>query len=279
MTKRERHEHRQRIILGLIGFLGFFGLLTKEIVKLPDGRLHAHILDVGQGDSILLVSPSGKQIVMDGGPDFSALEGIAGHMSFFDRTIDLLVLSHSDLDHIAAFPEIMERYRIGAILLSGIDTQQPQYQKLLARIAENNIPVIIADPKQDIVFDDGLTLDVVWPSGPLPKKTNDASIVISVLYKEASMILTGDIEEKAEEGILKTGADIRSDILKVAHHGSKTSTSTGFLLAVAPDLAVISAGKDNPFGHPHWGVLNRLRDAGITIRRTDQEGEISLILE
>lgn len=271
-----------RLSLGFLGFLGLLILTYQEIRTWPDGSLHTYVLDVGQGDSIFLISPSGKQILMDGGPDLSALEGIAGHMSFFDRTIDLLVLSHPDLDHIASFPEITERYRIGAILLSGIDTQQPQYQKLLTRIAEKNIPVIIADPKQDIVFEDGLTLDVVWPEnafGTQPKRENDASVVIRVLYKEGSMLLTGDIEKKAEEGILKTGADIRSNILKVAHHGSKTSTSTGFLLAVDPDLAVISAGKENLFGHPHWGVMNRLRNAGIAIRRTDQEGEISFILE
>lgn len=202
-----------RLSFGFLGFLGLLILTYQEIRTWPDGSLHTYVLDVGQGDSIFLISPSGKQILMDGGPDFSALQGIAEHMSFFDRTIDLLVLSHSDLDHIAAFPEIMERYRIGAILLSGIDTQQPQYQKLLTLIAEKNVPVLIADSGKDIVFDDGLTLDVIWPSGVLPKKTNDASIVIRVLYKEASMLLAGDIEEKAEAGILKTGADIRSSIL------------------------------------------------------------------
>lgn len=270
-----------RLSLGFLGFLGLLILTYQEIRTWPDGSLHTYVLDVGQGDSIFLISPSGKQILMDGGPDLSALEGIAGHMSFFDRTIDLLVLSHPDLDHIASFPEITERYRIGAILLSGIDTQQPQYQKLLTRIAEKNIPVIIADPKQDIVFEDGLTLDVVWPdhaSRAQLKKVNDTSVVIRVLYKEGSMLLTGDIEEKAEDGILKTGADIRSNILKVAHHGSKTSTSTGFLLAVNPDLAVISVGGDNQFGHPHWGVMKRLEKVGIEVLRTDEMGEIHLVL-
>lgn len=277
MTKRQHHA-RQRITLGLFGLLGLLGLLTQEVLKLPDGRLHVHVLDVGQGDSIFLISPSGKQILVDGGPDFSALQGIARHMSFFDRSIDLLILSHPDLDHIAAFPEILERYGVGAVLMTGIDTPQPQYQKFLTMIKTKGIPMIIADPRKDIVFEDGLVLDVIWPPGNHPKKTNNASVVIRVLYKEASMLLTGDIENGAEEGILKTGADIRSTMLKVAHHGSKTSTSTGFLLAVDPELAVISAGKNNPFGHPHWGVLRRLKDSGIEVRRTDQEGEISLII-
>lgn len=269
-------------ILCILGLFGLLGLVTQEISRLPDGRLHAYILDVGQGDSILLVSPSGKQILVDGGPDLSSLEGIGNHISFFDRTIDLLVLTHPDLDHIVAFPEILERYRINTMLITGIDTPQPQYQRLLALIAEKHIPVIIADPAKDVVLEDGVIFDVVWPPretfGTQPKSTNDTSIVLRVMYKSASILLTGDIEGKVEAAILKSGADLRSTVLKVAHHGSKTSTSTGFLLAVSPDLAVISAGKENQFGHPHWGVMQRLKNAGIVTRRTDQEGEISLIL-
>lgn len=282
MGNRQAQARNQRIILGLLSLLGFLGLLIQEIHRLPDGCLHAYVLDVGQGDSILIVSPSGKQILVDGGPDLSALEGIGNHLSFFDRTIDLLVLTHPDLDHIAALPEITERYHINTMLLSGIETQQPQYQRLLAAVVEQKIPVIFADPQKDIDLGDGLILDIVWPPretfATQPKKANDTSVVLRVIYKSGSILLTGDIEAKAEAAILKSGADLRSKILKVAHHGSKTSTSTGFLLAVDPEIAVISAGKDNQFGHPHWGVLNRLRYAGITIRRTDQEGEISLII-
>ncbi|OGJ64460.1 hypothetical protein A3C37_05265 [Candidatus Peribacteria bacterium RIFCSPHIGHO2_02_FULL_53_20] len=277
-----KSQARNRRILGLIGLLGFFSLFAQEIHTLPDGHLHTYILDVGQGDSILLVSPSGKQILVDGGPDLSALQGIGNHMSFFDRTIELLILTHPDLDHIAALPEIVERYKVGAILLSGIDTPQPQYQRLLARIAKQKIPVIIADPGKDIVFEDGLILDVVWPPrntfGIQPKKVNDTSVVLRAIYGSSSILLTGDIEEPAERAILKTGADLQSTILKIAHHGSRTSTSTGFLLAVHPEAAVISVGKDNMFGHPHWAVMERLKRQRMRIQRTDQEGEISLVL-
>lgn len=278
----DQSRARKRGMLGVFGLLGILGLLSQEIHKLPDGRLRFFILDVGQGDSIFLVSPSGKQILVDGGPDLSALEGVGNHMSFFDRTIELLVLTHSDLDHIAAFPEIVERYRIGAILFAGIDTPQPQYQRLLLLIARKKIPVIIADPKKDIVFEDGLTFDIIWPPreifGTQPKKVNDTSIVLRAIYESGSILLTGDIEESAERAILKTGADIQSTILKIAHHGSHTSTSTGFLLATDPGTAVISVGKGNMFGHPHWGILQRLQKSKIAIRRTDQEGEIEFML-
>lgn len=278
----DRSHTRRRKIFGLISLIGFLSLLLQEIHKLPDGRLHAYFLDVGQGDSILLVSPSGKQILVDGGPDLSALEGIGRHMSFFDRTIELLVLTHSDLDHISSLPEIIERYRIGAILLSGIETPQPQYQRFLSYVAERKIPVIIADPRKDIDVGDGLTLDVLWPPhetfGVHPKKINDTSVVFRAMYGSNSILLTGDIEESAERVILRSGANLRSNILKVAHHGSKTSSSTGFLLAVDPEVAVISAGRKNMFRHPHWEVVQRLKNEEIVIRRTDEEGEIRLVV-
>ena len=270
-----------RHILWLFGLFGFLGLLFQESSKLPDGLLHAHILDVGQGDSIMLVSPSGKQVVVDGGPDLSALEGIGRTMSFFDRSIELLVLTHPDLDHITALPAMIERYQIHAILLSGIDTLQPQYRRLLTAVANKKIPVIIADSAMDIDLGDGVVLDVVWPQkifGTVPKKTNDTSVVLRAIFESGSILLTGDIEELAENAILKTGIDIRSTVLKVAHHGSKTSTSTGFLLATKPDLAVISLGKDNHHGHPHPSVIDRLSARNIPVRRTDQEGDISLVL-
>ncbi len=270
-----------RHILWLFGLFGFLGLLFQESSKLPDGLLHAHILDVGQGDSIMLVSPSGKQVVVDGGPDLSALEGIGRTMSFFDRSIELLVLTHPDLDHITALPAMIERYQIQAILLSGIITVQPQYRRLLAEVAERQIPVIIADPAMDIDLGDGVVLDVVWPQkifGTVPKKTNDTSVVLRVIFGSGSILLTGDIEEAAEWAILKTGADIRSGILKIAHHGSRTSSSTGFLLAVEPDSAVISLGKDNGFGHPHPSVMERLNHMHIPVQRTDLEEDIEIVL-
>lgn len=262
-------------------FLGILSsLLLRETSLLPDGHLHADILDVGQGDSILLTSPSGSQILIDGGPDLSALERLAEHMPFFDRNIELLVLTHTDLDHIAAFPEVLRRYRIERILLTGIETDQARYEAVLQEIFGKNIPVLLADPTEDIKFEDGLTLDIVWPPastfGSRPKKTNDTSIVMRVLYRTGSILLTGDIERDAEEEILATGADVRSDILKVPHHGSKTSSSTGFLLAVDPGLALISLGKENSYGHPHSSVLDRYRASGIQVRRTDEEGTLSL---
>jgi len=257
-------------------------LLARECMHLPDGKLHVHVLDVGQGDATLLVSPSGKQVLIDGGPDNSALVEAGRHMSFFDRSIDLLVLTHPDLDHLAAFPEFLERYRISKILMTREEEGGAQYRRFLSLVASHGTEVIIADPKRDIDLGDGVTLDIIWPPEHLShmemSETNNRSIVLRALHGSAAILLSGDIEEKAEHAILRSGADLRSDYLKVSHHGSKTSTSTGFLLATDPDIALISAGKDNRFGHPHQTTVDRLHSMGIAIRSTASDGEISLVL-
>jgi competence protein ComEC len=257
-------------------------LFIREISLLPDGKLHLYLFDVDQGDAIFLVTPSGKQIVIDGGPNLTALEHLGTHMPFFDRTIDLLVLSHPDADHITALPEVLKRYDVGRILMTGAEHTSGRYESLLNSITSRKIPVLLPHEGVDVVMGDGVQLDIIWPTVDALRSnefsSNDLSVVLRVLYKEHSILLTGDIEEKAENAILATGADIRSDIIKVPHHGSRTSSSTGFLLAVNPDLALISAGKDNRFGHPHSDVMDRYQLFGIT-QKTTTSGVISLVFD
>lgn len=255
-------------------------LAVREYRLLPDGNLHLYILDIGQGDSILLVTPSGKQILIDGGPDLTTLERLGEYMPFFDRTIELVILSHPDADHLTALPDVLRRYKVEHILMTGAQHHSSRYEKLLAMIEEYNVRVILADPAHDISMGDGVILDVIWPPpdvfGTEPKNANDLSVVVRALYGTSSILLTGDIEEEAEHAILASGADVRSTVLKVPHHGSRTSSSTGFLLAVDPELALISAGRDNQFGHPHPDILSRYASYGIPTQNTGQNGTISL---
>ncbi len=264
--------------LAIMTFLISSILLCREISLLPDGTLHMHVLDVGQGDAIFFVTPSGKQILVDGGPDLSVLEHLGTFLPFFDRTIDLLVLTHADADHITAFPDIAERYHIEHILLNGSTQSSGRYDRLLAVLKESGTKVMLTDPTKDVDLGDGVTLDIVWPSLRNLSEFhsgNDLSVVLRVLYNGHSILLTGDIEERAEAAILRSGADVRADVLKVPHHGSKTSSSTRFLLAVDPEIAIISVGRNNRFGHPHPDVTDRYRAFGIRTKTTADVGVVS----
>ena len=266
-------------ILFLI-LLGLGVMLRREWRLQPDGHLHVHFLDVGQGDSALIVSPSGKQIVIDGGPDLTTLEEAGKKMPFFDRSIDLLVLTHPNTDHLVSLPSLLHRYRIAQILVTGVPFELGRYEELIAAIEEEHPTVIFADPAKDLDFGDGLVLDIVWPPTDTPERewedVNDASIVLRALYKDQSILFTGDIEETAEREILASGADVSATVLKVAHHGSKTSSSTGFLLEVHPSLAVISVAQENSYGHPSPSILDRFAHFKIPVKMTSTEGTISL---
>lgn len=257
-------------------------LAGREVWLFAHGKTVIHFFDVGQGDSALVVSPSGKQILIDGGPDFSALEGLGKAMPFLDRTIDLLILSHPQSDHILSFPEVLWRYRVNAVLMTGVAYNLARYDKFLTIMKEQNIPVIIADPAKDIDFGDGLVLDIAWPPpdlfGKKLKAVNNSSVVLRVIEGNHSALFTGDIEASEENEVLRSGASLRADIIKVPHHGSRTSSSTGFLLAVQPKIAVISAGKDNTYGHPNKGIVERYRKSGIDVMTTMGEGTITLTL-
>ncbi len=239
------------------------------------------VFDVGQGDGILL-QDGGYQIVVDSGPDGLMLSHLGNAMPFFDRTIDLLVLSHPHMDHLQSFPELLRRYRIAAVLLTGVDYANPRYEEFLTLLAHENAQIVIADPEKDLAVGN-FFVDVLWPPpttfGVPMKDVNDNSTALRVTAPNAkSVLLTGDMEEGEERDILKAGIDVSADILKVAHHGSRTSSSTGFLLAIHPSLAIASVAKENSYGLPDEDVIARYTALGIPLRMTMKEGTIQLPL-
>ncbi len=269
-----------RLFLLPLLLLGACLLLWREYAVAPDGTLHASFLDVGQGDAAFLQTPSGRQILIDCGPDTALLQGLGKRMSFFDRSIDLLILSHADLDHIGGCPDVLRRYRVGAAVFPDVDADVPRFREFVAMLTEQRIPILLADPAADLDLGDGVTLDILWPTPEALatfKDRNDLSVVVKITHGNDSTLFTGDLGEKAERALLASGADVDADILKAGHHGSKTSSSTGFLLAVSPDTAIISAGKNNRYNHPHPAVVERLRQLGIAIRSTAEEGAIEVV--
>lgn len=235
------------------------------------------VLDVGQGDAILFEAPTGQVMLVDGGPDKRILRRLGEELPFWERRIDMIVVSHPHEDHYGGLQSVVERYSVGVVLLTGIETRSQSYQQFVQTVQKRNIPIYLVEKQEQVSLGD-VQLDIIYPDHSLKghwiSNLNNSSIVIRVAYKEIDMLLTGDAEEEEEAELIATGVDVTADILKVGHHGSDTSSTESFVKAVSPEIAVISSGKGNKYGHPSLRTLRRLERLGISIRRTDTEGTI-----
>lgn len=238
-------------------------------------------LDVGQGDAILIKTPYEQNILIDGGPDNKVLGELGRHLSFFDKNIDLVILTHPHTDHVVGLVEILRRYKVKKVLLAEVKNNSPPYLAFLEEIKKQNIEQEKITGPQDIVLGQDLNLKILYPFNDISQKNfedlNDSSILAKLIYKNNSFLFTGDAGEAVEKDLLDNKIDITADVLKVGHHGSKYATSQEFLDIVKPEYAVIEVGKDNDFGHPHLRVLDRLTQNNIKIFRTDYLGTIILI--
>ena len=243
--------------------------------------LEVCFFDVGQGDSIFIETPNRKQILIDGGPDKTILEKLNKAMPFYDRTIDLFILTHPDADHITGLVSALEYYDVKYILTSGIQNETAVYKKWRDLIREKNIPLILAQSGQKIFLDQDIFLEIIWPEQSLiesfSKPTNNASVVGRLVYGDIEFLLTGDIEKKVEQHLISQNLNLESDIFKVPHHGSKTSSNYNFIKMINPQISVISVGEDNRYKHPNDEVLDRLKDS--VIYRTDKDGDIKILTD
>jgi len=270
---------REWFILGILicaAILSFVALGTQAE---SDGLLRVYFLNVGQGDAIFIQAPSGNQVLIDGGPDTKVIQELAEVMPFGDRTIDMLILTHPDADHINGLIEVLERYDVAMVLENFLERHDSAgYNKWNELKAEAE--VVPAAAGQVVNIDEGLYLVILYPVAGAGRqsKTNNNSIVAKLVYGENELLLTGDIEAKVERELVARGVDVDADLLKVAHHGSKTSTTKEFLDAVTPEAAFIQLGADNRYGHPHPTVMQRLEERGIKYYRTDTDGRTTLFL-
>ena len=241
--------------------------------NMPDARTHVSFLDVGQGDSILVQSGQ-QEILVDGGPDATAVTRELGkRLPFWDRTIELVVLTHPHADHLTGLIEVLKRYHVGQVLYVETNSTSPLWTEWLQAIKDRKINVTIAVPGQDITTGDGdLSLEVLSAGGDSEATLDSGGIVLKVKDDKVSFLLTADITEETELNLITERANVDSTVLKVAHHGSYTTTSSQFLSVVTPQVAVISVGAENDYGHPSKEVLDRLAD--IPTYRTDQNGTI-----
>ena len=243
------------VVLAAAGLLCLAALLSR-----PDGRLRVAVLDVGQGDAILVSSPGGGQILIDGGPDGALLADMLGsRMPFRDRTIELAVLTHPHADHLTGMIEALRRFDVKMVLEPAVEFEGADYVEWRRLVREEGATVVGAQAGQVIDLGGGAYAEVFSPppmEGPL--QVNNASVGLRLVFGEVSFLLTGDMYAAAERAALGRGETLDSDVLKVAHHGSRTSSSASFLRAVSPVAAVVSAGEDNRHGHPHAEVVGRL---------------------
>jgi len=235
------------------------------------------MLDIGQGDALFIESPTGTQILVDGGPPKKILSALASVMSPFDRHIDAVIITNPDQDHIGGFLDVLKVYKVDRVFEPGTQTDSKTYQNLKTEINNKNIPDILAKKGMRLHIGGGAMIDILFPDRDVSAwDTNDGSIVAQLTYGSTSIMLTGDASIKTEKIILaeNSGDQLQSTILKVGHHGSRTSTSDAFVKAVSPTYALISDGKDNKYGHPHKETLDTLVQFGAKILRTDILGTI-----
>jgi competence protein ComEC len=262
------------VLLALNGWLLYLILVPQH------GKLEVHFLDVGQGDSILIESPSGIDMLIDGGPDRSVMRQLPGQLGFFDRTIDIVLATHPDQDHIAGLDDVLEKYRVSSLIESGVQHTSPFTEALDAAAEEEpGLTRIAARRGMRIDLGDGAYADVLFPDRDVSNvETNDGSVVLHLVYGDTSFLLGGDAPSKVEDYLVSLDANsVKSDVLKASHHGSKNSSDDTWLAAVDPALVVVSAGKGNSYGHPAPEVVERIRNIGARMLSTIDEGTVTLV--
>lgn len=267
----------KKIIFILLIFVtaSYFLISGEEWFSQDNFRLT--ICDVGQGDSILVVTPNGKTILIDGGPDSSILRCLGKIMPLWRRRIDLVLLTHAHDDHVAGLIEIVKRYKIGRIMIGEANYSSPTSLAWKKLISSSGQDIIMAQRGYIFNFGEGCSLKVLSDTRSEEKDENDYSIISLFSCLGRQVFLTGDAGIKKQEEALEGYQGLKIDILKISHHGSLTGSSEKLLRAINPSLALISVGVNNKFNHPAEDVLNNLANLSISTLRTDQLGSLNFL--
>lgn len=290
MLQPERAYPRQRARYGLILLLSWLLLLSGcQPFSKPaaiSARLTVAVLDVGQGLSVAAVTDDGHALLYDAGNGATDVQNVI--LPFLRQhgvqRLDYLVVSHPDQDHVGGIPAVLSAIPIGLFLDPVLPTTNHAYLQALQLVASKQIPAQRARRGQNLTLGQ-VRVEVLWPRDPLMQQDgavsdNDNAVVIRLVLGDIAVLLPADIEAPAESALVAAGAGaLRANVLVVPHHGSRTSSTTPFLAAVAPKFAIISAGAHNAYGHPHPEAIARLRAAGATIFRTDQDGTVTVLTD
>lgn len=278
------------VVIGLL-LLGSFLWAKRKPAPSPQPQppsgdeLQVHMLDVGQGDSILIIAPGGKTVLVDAGVPGSGKVVIDAMKRYGLKQIDLMVATHAHADHIGGADEVIRATKVASVLDSQVPNTTKNYEDFLKAIKESGVKYIGAQPGQKFDLGGGAELTVLAPIQPFFTKDqlrsganepNANSVVTRLDYGDFSLLLTGDAEAETEARIMKSGENVKARVLKVGHHGSKYASSEDFLRAGGFEAAIISDGEDNRYGHPSQEALDRFKRLGIKIYRTDLQGEITI---
>ncbi|NHN30343.1 ComEC/Rec2 family competence protein [Paenibacillus agricola] len=242
----------------------------------PDGKLRVIFLDVGQGGSQLLISPSGKTMLIDAGNNDKEQVMVDYLKKYHIERLDLIVGTHPDADHIGGLDKVIDYASVGKIYMPKVSSTTKTFESVLESVKNKSLQVQTAKAGLSLEWDKSVKLEMIAPVETYGDP-NNMSAVIKVTFGSTSFLLTGDAEAASEKDMLKSGVDLSATVLGVGHHGSKSSTSLAFLKQVNPKYAVIQSGKDNNYGHPEKTILSRLTKAGAEVFRNDLQGTVTLV--
>lgn len=257
------------ILLNIFAWKSIFDLTSKKEIEVD-------FFNVGQGDSAFIQTPQGHQVLIDGGPDSTVLKKLAGEMPFYDRTIDLIILTHPEADHMTGLFSVLKNYRIKNILWTGVVRDNAGWKEWENLITNELAHIEIARAQEQIFLEPGITIDVLEPEKNLEGQSyngssNDTGIVALLKVGAKSFLFTADVGKTIEQKLADEG--IKADVIKIAHHGSKNSTLESFYQEVNPEYSVISVGENN-YGHPAASLLDMLKNLGIINFATINNGDI-----
>ncbi|MFA6296368.1 MAG: ComEC/Rec2 family competence protein [Patescibacteria group bacterium] len=264
----------KKIVYSIIVVFGLLNIVLWPAVFKSDKNLTAYFFDIGQGDASYFRTVDSQDVLIDGGPSSKILEKLGKVMPYYDKNIELMILSHSHADHIDGLVDVLKRYDVGEVLYFVTKDDYAGYSEFKRIIKEKNI--LEKNVKAGDEISIGQTkIKILAPINYTEgEDQNDSSVVLRLIYGQNSIMMTGDAGVKNEKEILTSNVDLKSDVLKVGHHGSKYSSSMDFLKAVAPNYGIIMVGLKNVYHHPGQITLDNLNNLGIKVLRTDLDKDI-----
>ena len=279
---------KKYIAIAFVSVILLFGIFIFQNLKFNDNRLHIIFCDVGQGDAILIRTPSNQDVLVDSGPNNLVVDCLSKHLPFWDKTIELAILTHPHADHMNGFLDVLKNYKVLSFATENLKNNSLGFKVLMESLKAQNIKIRYVYLGDRFRFSDGVTINIVGPSkeflantspdGVIGERNEFANVESLIKYGKFSVLLTGDSQSSELDEILKqVQNDKQVSVLQVPHHGSKTGLTDQILNVLNPNLAVISVGKNNKYGHPNPFTLDLLKNKNIKTLRTDENGDIEII--